>query len=245
MMANSMGAQDRAHADTASVVRPGRLVGVLDYDTGQPVVGARVLDMRSGSSAVTTSTGTLTLFFVDSTGSLVQVAKLGYEPQRFFAANSDRDTAAITVLLRPSATSLPAVVTRGKSTRGVADTVRALELNGFYDRRAYAGAPASAFITADKISKLSLLADLVTLSGRDLCYTNLFINGIKVEVPSRIAPGPRGARAQVGPPMRDRLDAMLDPSEVLAVEMYRTADAPAEFNSTQPSRCGVTLIWTK
>jgi hypothetical protein len=238
-------AQDSRPATRASQVRPGRLIGVFDFDTGEPVVGAKVLDMRTGMSAVTTSTGTLSLFFVDTAGSLIQVGKLGYESQRFFVANSVTDTAGITVLLKASGQSLPTVVTRARGARGPADTVRVLELNGFYDRRNTTGAPDGAFVTAEKIEKLSLLKYLVTVSGRPICTTNLYINGVKVSVPSLIAPTRRGARVIVAPPQRDGLDALVTPSEVLGIEMYKTGDMPAQYNSTQPSKCGATLVWTK
>jgi hypothetical protein len=236
-------------ATGASQVRPGRLVGVFDFDTGEPVVGAKVLDMRTGMSAVTTSTGTLSLFFVDTAGSLVQVGKFGYESQRFFVANAVTDTAGITVLLKASGQSLPTVVTQARGSRGPADTVRVLELNGFYDRRNTTGAPAGAFVTSERIEKLSLLKYLGTISGRAICGTNLYINGVKVAMPNLITPNPpmgnRRLRVIVAPPQRDGLDALLTPSEVLGVEMYKTADIPAEFNTTRPSSCGATLIWTK
>jgi hypothetical protein len=234
----------------ASPVRTGRIVGVFDFDTGEPVMGAKVLDMRTGWSAVTTSTGTLSLFFVDTAGSLMQVGKLGYESQRFYVANSVADTAGITVLLKASGQSLPTVVTRARGSRGPADTLRVLELNGFYERRNTTGAPPSAFLTSERIEKLSLLKYLSTISGRNVCATNLYVNGVRVAMPNLVTPNPpmRGKRAAtviVAPPQRDGVDALLTPSEVLGVEMYKTGDIPAEFNAPQAGRCGATVIWTK
>jgi hypothetical protein len=241
-------AQDTRSGGATTHVRTGRLVGVFDLDTGQPVIGAKVLDMRTGWSAVTTNTGTLSLFFVDTAGTLIRIGKIGYEPQSFFVANSAADTAGITVLLKANAQALPAVVTEGKARRGPADTVRALELYGFYDRRAATGAPASAFVTSEKIEKLSLLKDLVTVNGRAICTSNLYINGVKVDVPSLVSPNmSKGRRAMVvvAAPARNSLDAMLLPTEVLAVEMYRAGEVPALFNPARSTRCGATLVWTK
>jgi hypothetical protein len=247
MLAAPGGAQDGRSATAAAQIRTGRLVGVFDFDTGRPVVGAKVLDMRTGWSAVTTSTGTLSLFFVDTAGSLIQIAKLGYEPQRFFAANSGTDTAGITVLLKANAQALPEVDIRARRARGPADTVRALELYGFYDRRATTGAPASAFVTSEKIERLSLLKDLGSVSGREICTTNLYINGVKVDPPTLRAPipGGRGSRVVVAAPVRNSLDALLLPSEVLAVEMYRMSEVPAQFNPMRAGKCGATLVWTR
>jgi hypothetical protein len=243
-------AQDRGTEPATPRVRTGRLLGVFDIDTGQPVVGARVLDLRSGVSAVTTSTGTLSLFFVDSSGSLVQVSKLGYYAQRFFAANSATDSTGITVLLKAAAQALPAVVTRARTGRGPADTVRALELYGFYERRTTTGAPAAAFLTGDRIGRLSLLKDLVKVNGREVCASNLYINGTKVELPNLVTPAPPtgnkgSARVIVAPPLRDGLDALFLPSEVIGIEMYRTGEVPAAYNTTHPGRCGATLVWTR
>ena len=52
-----------------------------------------MLDLRTGMSALTTNTGTLSLFFVDTAGTLIRIAKLGYEPQSFFVANALTNTA--------------------------------------------------------------------------------------------------------------------------------------------------------
>jgi hypothetical protein len=86
--------------------------------------GAKVLDLRTGWSAVTTSTGTLSLFFVDTAGTLIRIAKLGYEPQSFFAANAVSDTAGLTVLLKPTGQALPAVITKAKGEPGVTGKLR-------------------------------------------------------------------------------------------------------------------------
>ena len=86
-----------------------RLLGVFDEDTGQPLAGVEVSDMLTGTSALTTVTGTVSLAFLSAGGSLVRVRKVGYAVQTL--AVSQTDTAGITVILKRVA-ELPAVVTR-------------------------------------------------------------------------------------------------------------------------------------
>ena len=42
---------------------------------------------------------------------------------------------------------------------------------------------------------------------------------------------------------RNTIDQWLDPSTVLAIEMYRFGDVPAAYVSKDT--CGATVIWTK
>ena len=49
----------------------GRIVGVFDQTSGDPIEGARVRDMLTGTSALTTKTGTVSLSFVDTAGTLL------------------------------------------------------------------------------------------------------------------------------------------------------------------------------
>jgi hypothetical protein len=45
------------------------------------------------------------------------------------------------------------------------------------------------------------------------------------------------------------IDALVNPDDVLSMEMYRTTDAPSAFVRTKPPGCGastnVILIWLK
>ncbi len=228
--------------------RLGRVIGVFDFESGEPVDEAQVTDMRTRRSATTNRAGLIALSFVDTLGSLIQVRKIGYAPQMFYAANSSRDTVPITILLKRQTQTLPTVLTRATTPRHPGDTIRALQLNGFYERQMTTGAPARAFVTSERIEKLSLLKDLITLTGREVCTTNLYINGIKVDVPDLLAPFPGQSqkRAEVSQPYRNGLDVLFLPREVLAVEMYRVSEVPAQYNPTRRGRlCGATLVWTR
>lgn len=226
-------------------VRPGRLVGVYDSQSGAPLDDVTVTNALNGLSARTTATGTLSLFFVDTSGGLLRLTKIGYQPLMLVVANSDVDTIPETILMEPAATRLAPVVTNARAVRGPADTVRGLEVNGFYDRRQTSGAPSSAFQTSDKLERLTLLSDVIRLSGREVCMSNLYINGARVSG-SGVATFGRGRRPNNL--RRDPIDGLLTAQEVLGIEMYRPSEVPAQYNVTRPPGqpdCGATLVWTK
>jgi hypothetical protein len=238
-------AQAQQHSDSVRV-RAGRLVGVYDANSGQPLADVSITNVATGLSAKTTSTGTLSLFFVDTAGGMLRVRKVGYKPLTMLATNGSQDTTPLTVLLEPSSVQLGPVVTTARAHRGPADTVRALELNGFYDRRLTTGAPSSAFITSEKIERLHLVSDVAELSGRQICLTNLYLDGVRITAPP--ANGGLGKGRVPNNLWRNPADFLVSPTEVMAIEMYHSGEAPAEYNSTRPPNgpdCGVTLLWTK
>lgn len=242
VVASAAGAQTPSSAPR---VRAGRVIGVFDAQTGAPLDDVTVTNTFNGLSARTSATGTLSLFFVDTVGGLLRFTKVGYRPITMLVANSDADTIPETVVMETSAAQLAPVVTTARAHRGPADTVVALEKNGFYDRRLTSGAPSSAFQTWEKLQGLTLLSDVATLSARQVCSSNLYINGLRVtgKELQRFEPGrvPNHLR-------RNPVDELVTAQEVLAIEMYRPSEVPPEYNMTRPPGqpdCGATLIWTR
>lgn len=94
------------HAQVAHAVR---MIGVYDAQTGEPIQGVQVRDAFSGSTVVTSSTGTARLDFITYRGlaAIVELRKLGYEAKQVVVA---QDTASITELLT-HATQLAPIVT--------------------------------------------------------------------------------------------------------------------------------------
>ena len=239
-----------AQSDTAPR-RPfiGRILGVFDALSGEPIDGVEVFDMLSKSSALTTTTGTVALSFVDSGGSIIRLRKLGYEAQLLTVSNR-ADDVPITAVLRRSGVVLPTVTTKAARTRGPADTVRRLELNGFYDRRDHSGAAPMAFVMGERIQNMLTFDDFQSFTGRPVCTENLYVDGVRV---SNAPIGPIDPQTGKRIPPRNLkkhiVDQILDPRTVLAIENYRVSETPVEYNLTKPAgaanACGATLIWTK
>jgi hypothetical protein len=216
---------------------------VFDADAVRPLQAAQVEDLGTGWSAFTTSTGTVSLSFVDTLGSLIRIRKPGYGPYTLFVSNSARDTIPVTVLLQRVTQLDAAVIRAAPGSRGPADTVRALELNGYYERRRSSGAPASAFVTLERIKGLTLVSDVRYLTVRGICKDNLYLDGMRIKMPDLNAPSLTGSVSVVRGPLRDGLDALLNPTAVLAIELLRGAEVPPQYNGTAGS-CA-TLVWTR
>ena len=129
--------REEAQTPASSATTPSikRLIGVYDQDTGDPIVGAEVRNMLNGLSQLTSATGTLTFFIVDTTGGLLTVKKLGYEPLTIAVSNAPKDTLPLTLIMKRVAQALPTVVTNAK-TLPDAMVYRSPGLRGFEDRRA-------------------------------------------------------------------------------------------------------------
>ena len=108
-----------------------RALGVFDRATGDPIEGAGVTDLSTGTTAQTTATGTVDLVFLPDGGATVRIRKLGYHPLEQFVRISPSDTNPVTVLLISLATVLPTVVARDSS-----GGYRGLMLREFEARRA-------------------------------------------------------------------------------------------------------------
>ena len=207
-------------------------ITVIDSVTGLPLADVQVLDLRTRISSITTKSGTAVLTLLDSAGALISFRRIGYRPLTRLVTLGNPDT-SLTVSLDPIPQPVRGVVTSGRAgarNRGPADTVRTLELNGFYERRRQTSAPASAFVTEERLSRLTNLADLRNLTGRGLCAQNLYVDGMRVRV--------------------DRsFYSWLRPDRVAAIELYTHApEIPALYNVTLPSGASsicATLIWTK
>ena len=216
----------------AQRVQVSQLITVIDSVTGLPVAEVQIVDLRTRGSTLTTMTGTAAVTVLDSAGALITLRKIGYRPVTRLVPVAGRDSVP-TLSLVPLPQPVSGVVTAGRAGtphRGPADTVRTLELNGFYERRRSTTAPASAFATEETLLRLTTLVDLRHLTGRGLCAQNLYVDGMRVRV--------------------DRsFYSWLSPDRVAGIELYTHGpEIPAMYNVTQPSGSSsicATLIWTK
>ncbi|MFI5246493.1 MAG: carboxypeptidase regulatory-like domain-containing protein [Gemmatimonadales bacterium] len=216
----------------------GRLLGIFDDATGQPVIGAEVVDLATGSKTATSVTGTATIAWLGPGTTLLQVRKLGYASKMVPVSTSASDTASITVVLTPLAPTLPAVVSKARSP---GDSVRRLELSGFYDRRRGSGAPQSAFVTAADLDKWNLMypGDVKRRNGRGICggTGDTYVDGMFIAGGVWLGPGDNGTK------LRLQMD------EIAGIETYtHDADIPAQYSKPRrkslPPPC-VTLIWLR
>jgi hypothetical protein len=76
-----------------------RLLGVYDQATGDPIEGASVSDMTTGTKARTTATGTVSLIFLPEGTSPVRISKPGYDDLTLAVDISANSVNPLTLLL--------------------------------------------------------------------------------------------------------------------------------------------------
>ena len=253
-------AQDTAHTrpsgTPATAAYRYRVLGVFDATSGDPVEGVEVSDVLTGTKALTTGTGTVSLFFLPDGGSLVRLRKVGYEVQTLPVSISPADTAPLTIILA-RATALPTVVVNDS-----APTAALPGLRGFEERRRQGSGH---FVTESDFRKndskllsevlLSRIPGIMTSPGPHAetylvsarkpcqgsalrrcqtsdCYVSIYQDGMRLyDATMRGAPIPDFAR--------------MDAKEYAAAEFYAGGSSiPPEFNATS-SGCGTLLLWTR
>jgi hypothetical protein len=231
----------------------GRILGVFDDATGQPIVGAEVIDAEAERKALTSVTGTVSLASLGVDSTVVQVRKIGYQPQRFTVATGVADTVPVTVVLKPLGQRLPAVTT----------TTTAGRLAAEFEQRRRIGI--GHFITEDEIAQRPA-HDLYSLLGRmpglisnvtevatghgemivrrmlmhggagldnHFCTPNFFLDGMYYPLDD-------------GPEPLLTLGMFAEPASVKGVEVYENAAGiPAQFDRSASTGCGSVVIWTK
>lgn len=232
-----------------------RFLGVYDAATGNPIEGAEVIDALSGTKALTTKTGTVSLMFLPDGGSLVRIRKVGYEMQTLTVPISPADTAPVTVVLS-HATTLETVVVNDTASKYIGGGLRSFEEHvrmGF-----------GHFVTEDQFRKddgktLSnilvaripgilrtngphaeeyLVSSRKPCAGTALagcrqpnCYVTVIQDGVLLyDLNMRMQP----------------LDfSKMDGMNIAAAEYYAGgAAAPPEYNDTKQG-CGTLVLWTR
>ena len=231
----------------------GRLLGVFDDLSGRPIAGAEVLDLSTGTKAVTSESGVISLSHLEPGVTLLRIRMLGFASAILSVTVSPADTASMTVLLKPLATTLPEVTT----------TARPVLTGKFaeFERRRSAGF--GRFITRAQLEKWSghLTADVLrTVPGpyvilgrtaresyigstrqistmpdargrRQLCYATVILDGAVVY---------NGIEGE--PPFNIN---SISPDEIEGIEYYASgATTPVEYNTSR-NACGLVVIWTR
>ena len=237
----------------------GRVLGVFDEDTGQPVDGVRVTDIVTGTFATTTNTGTVALNFLADSGSLVRVQKIGYQSQTMVVAVSPADTSPITLVLK-RITELPASLTTADSAPHYLSNA----LRGFEQRR-LAGM-GGYFIGEKELRKLEnstlgtvarrlpgarvldgadaayLMPSVRCLDGRTVGPPAVYVDGIEW-APTLRPDAPRLLGRDVTGVAINLNE--LQVSDLAGIEYYPDNDqAPIGFSHTA-KRCGALYLWTR
>lgn len=232
-----------------------RLLGVFDERSGDAIQGAEVRDLYSGTVALTTATGTVSLAFLPTGRTLVVIRKLGYLPRTQFVTISPADTAALTLLLTPQPVTLPTVTTTDSAASRLPPSLR-----GFEERRR---AGMGRFIDEAQLrandghqmsTVLATLPGLSIRSGRVVgthgtspgpvilsrgapCYATVYQDGIMIYQ----AALQLGAKTAQPPPDFSRIGV----DQYSAVEYYASpAEYPAWISPTN-NACGVLLLWSR
>jgi hypothetical protein len=214
-----------------------RILGVYD-PSGDPVEGAQVTDMATGTWAVTTKTGTVSLVFLPEGGNVVRVRKIGYVPWTQFVAISSRDTSPVTIVLSPTLATLAPLVTVDTSPHYFSPGLKAFE-----ERRKTGFGQ---FITESQLRK-SDTHEMPDVLRR--------LNGVKIVCAKRF---PRSCVAQSftekncplsvyidGVQMSDVNLLTLPVVDFAGIESYSgPAKLPPQYNRTG-NMCGVLLFWTR
>ena len=233
-----------------------RVLGVFDAESGEPVEGAEVADALNHVSALTTSTGTVSLIFLPEGGNMVQIKKVGYKPMILAVEIGPPDTLPITIVLnRLAATAvgaggaqtLPTVVTKDSAPHYISPA-----LKDFEERRRLGGGH---FIAEAEMRKHD---------NRKLTNVIRDLPGIQMMCPKS---GPRkfecfavsgrghknavqGGACEInlyidGVAVGDNDLEKLDVGDFAALEFYSGgATIPVQYNRTGAS-CGVILLWTR
>jgi hypothetical protein len=218
----------------------GRVLGVYDASTGDPIEGAQVTDVATGTFSLTTKTGTVSLIFIPDGGGMVRIRKIGFAPWSEFVAISPRDTAPLTIVLAPTVPVLPTVVTTDTAPHYISGRLRAFE-----ERR------------KTGFGHYIAEAELRKNDNREMPDVLRRIPGVTVTCSTRTprvctATSSRTAGSRcsyviyvdgVQSPEKNLL--MLPVNQFAGVEVYSgPGQIPAEYNMTGSS-CGVLLLWTR
>ena len=224
-----------------------RALGVYDRATGDPIEGAGVIEIATGTVAQTTATGTVDLVFLPDGGAMIRIRKLGYHPVEQFVRISPTDTAPITVLLVSETIVLPTVVARDSSR-----AYRGIMLQEFEARRAKGGPGQFIDETFLKKHPTRSMADIVrgfsgvtVLCTRTGFYVCEAVANRTPRRPSALGGDCRFAVFVDGVNVRDPDLTKLVVGEYAGIEAYTAGQQiPAGFNKNG-NPCGALLFWSR
>jgi hypothetical protein len=221
-----------------------RLLGVFDSE-GRPLSGVEVTDLKSGTTALTTSTGTVTLAYLPDGGSDVRVRQVGYIPVTQFVRIGPADTVPVTVILISSTTVLPTVIARDSARHvspGLVDFEERRHLGRGY------------FIAEKELRKsdnremanvIRTIPGVVVSCAKTFPFDCHAVSGRAQSKYAILGGGPcefmlyvDGSRVSVSDLNSLRV------ADYAGIESYSGSQVPMQYNATGAA-CGVILFWTK
>ena len=221
-----------------------RILGVFNTE-GKPLAGVEVIDVKTGTTALTTSTGTVSLAYLPDGGGEVRVRQLGYVPVTQFVKIGPADTVPVTVILLESTTILPALVrtdTSPPSSPGLRD----------FEERRHMGR--GYFITERELRKQDnreMQNVLRTVPGVVISCTRVFpqacyaVSGRAQSKHAIIGGGACRYSLYVDGIASSQSDLnMFRVADYAAIESYSGSQIPQQYNASG-NACGVLLFWTR
>ena len=212
-----------------------RLSGVVRDANGRPVPRATVSVRGAAGSAQTSEEGTFSLGNLPAGTRAVQVRAIGYEPRSVAVRLASARAATASLVLDKRVDVLAPVTVVGKPSRA------SKEMTGFQQRRQHGIGTYLTRADIEQRSPIGMTDVLRTVSGlqvtpgsagryrllgRGGCAPVVFVDGVQVF---------DGATD---------LDAIVQPHDVLGVEVYRGGSSvPAQF-MTGSNSCATVVIWT-
>ena len=194
--------------------RTGRILGVFDAGTSQPLEGAEVVDLFVDDVYRTQASGLVGLgsFRHRNDSVVVRVRRIGYADTAFIVMVGAADTTPISVFLKRT-TALPAVIAEALANKHLSPNMAEFE------DRSNDKSLTGRFLTKEDLDKhsskpiLDIIHD-ITAGKRRGCdaFPKLFVDGIRTPF--------------------DALDTMTTADSYQGVEFYTPAAAPLRFGGT-------------
>jgi hypothetical protein len=248
----------------ASIPRaPLRIIGVYDEISGQPIPAVEISETATGTSVMTSTTGSANLGFIVPKGGEIRIRKIGFEEQTMTVSMTPADTQPITIIMKRVA-ELPAVVTKDAAPRYLSPTLKSFEerrknhTSGYFideatlrkeDNRALGNvlvAHAPGAIVKQVSSANFLLKSPRCSSGG---MPDVYIDGVPLaHLDDPRWPTPGKNRFSKAPPDPREFPIDLNQfavSDLAGVEFYPdNATMPVQFSRTSAG-CGALFLWTR
>lgn len=215
------------------------LAGTVNSTNGQPLQGAQVLLLGTRLATRTNESGAFRLGGLPGGTQSIEVRQIGYAPRRYAIDLSPQRESKIGVVLEERAVVLEAVEVAGKKGSGIPG----------FDKRSKSGF--GSYITAEDIERRASIrmTDLFrTIPGVQVLWNG---SGYTVQMSRGASSGYCPVQYYIdGAPFLaspgDDMDMMVQPTEIAAIEVYKSAaDTPMQFQTAGGAGCGTIVIWTK